>query len=62
MRLLFNETIYGWRMSGLMGREAAWFLGFIRIPDPIKDYREDLLRKCKQERDRLSQKPKNGDS
>lgn len=28
--LLLNARIYGWRMTGLLGRDAVWFVGFSR--------------------------------
>jgi hypothetical protein len=33
MRLLLNDYVYGWRMSGLLGKDGAWFLGYSRRPD-----------------------------
>lgn len=30
MRVLFNTAIYGWKMSGLLGKGGAWFVGFSR--------------------------------
>lgn len=32
MKLLINENVYGWRMTGLLGRDGAWFFGFSRRP------------------------------
>lgn len=32
MRLLFAANVFGWRMTGLMGAGAAWFLGFSKRP------------------------------
>lgn len=32
MRLLFNENIYGYRMTGLLGKGGKWFIGFSTQP------------------------------
>lgn len=33
MRLLINANVYGWRMTGLMGKGGEWFLGWSRRRD-----------------------------
>jgi hypothetical protein len=30
--LLVRENVYGWVMTGLLGKGGAWFLGFSRRP------------------------------
>ncbi len=32
MKLLINANIYGWVMTGLLGKNARWFFGFSRVP------------------------------
>ena len=34
MNLLINSDVYGWRMTGLLGEDSAWFLGFSKKPVP----------------------------
>lgn len=34
MRLMLNEHVFGWRMTGLLGASAKWFLGFSKEPAP----------------------------
>lgn len=35
MKLLLAANVFGWRMTGLMGANGAWFIGFSRKPaDP----------------------------
>ena len=31
MKLLLNDEVFGWRMTGLLGKDARWFLGFSRV-------------------------------
>lgn len=33
MKFLINAHVYGWKMTGLMGKNGSWFLGFTAIPD-----------------------------
>jgi len=32
MRILLNENIYSWWMTGLLGKGGKWFIGFSRAP------------------------------
>ena len=32
MRLMINEHIFAWRMTGFLGNKAKWFLGFSKQP------------------------------
>jgi hypothetical protein len=32
VRFVFNANVYGWRMTGLIGKGGQWFLGFSRQP------------------------------
>lgn len=32
MRILFRADVCGWRMTGLLGRDGAWFFGFSKKP------------------------------
>lgn len=32
MRLLYRENVYGWIMTGLLGKEGKWFIGFSKAP------------------------------
>lgn len=32
MKLLLNANVYGWRMTGLLGKDGAWFVGFSKRP------------------------------
>lgn len=32
MRLMLNEHIFAWRMTGLLGSKAKWFFGFSKQP------------------------------
>lgn len=48
MRLLINEDIYGWRMTGLIDKQGRWFAGVSyapsqkitqgTFPEPGKDF------------------------
>ena len=31
-KVLLGTNVYGWRMTGLLGRGGAWFVGFSRAP------------------------------
>ena len=33
MKLLLNENVYGWKMTGLIGSDGAWFIGFSKRPE-----------------------------
>lgn len=33
MKPLLNANVYGWRMTGLLGKGGAWFFGYSRRPD-----------------------------
>lgn len=35
MKILFGDDVYGWRMWGLLGKNAKWFLGYSKQPDWI---------------------------
>ena len=37
MRLLINENIFGWRMTGLLPKGNRWFFGFSRQPQEIEE-------------------------
>jgi hypothetical protein len=30
MKLLFRSNVYGWRMTGILGNNAKWFIGLSR--------------------------------
>lgn len=32
MKILFFENIWGWCMTGLLGKDGAWFFGFSKRP------------------------------
>ena len=32
MKLLWNANVFGWHMTGLLGKGAEWFFGFSRKP------------------------------
>lgn len=32
MRLLLRANVYGWVMTGLMGKGGKWFIGYSRAP------------------------------
>jgi len=32
MRFVFLKNIYGWNMTGFIGHQAKWFLGFSYTP------------------------------
>lgn len=32
MKILIRADVYGWRMTGLLGREARWFIGYSQRP------------------------------
>jgi hypothetical protein len=32
MKLLINANVFGWRMTGLLGKDGAWFFGWSRRP------------------------------
>ena len=32
MKLLIRRNVFGWVMTGLLGKDAKWFLGFSRQP------------------------------
>lgn len=32
MKLLWRADVYGWRMTGLLGKSAAWFIGLSKRP------------------------------
>jgi hypothetical protein len=34
MRVLINENVYGWTMTGLLGEGGAWFFGHSKRPHP----------------------------
>lgn len=36
MRLMFRENVYGWVMTGLVGRGGRWFIGYSRAPSSTK--------------------------
>lgn len=39
MKLLIRENVFGWIMTGLIGKDAKWFLGFSKVPkNPEKEY------------------------
>jgi hypothetical protein len=35
MKVLINRNVWGWRMTGLLGKGGAWFLGWSCRPDNI---------------------------
>jgi hypothetical protein len=32
-RVMVDEDVYGWRMTGLLGKDGAWFVGYSRRPE-----------------------------
>lgn len=38
MKILLNEKIFGWKMTGLMGSGGLWFFGFSRAVSPSKEF------------------------
>lgn len=38
MRLLINESIFGWKLTGLLGKDAIWFFGFSVVSDLAVQY------------------------
>ena len=43
MKLLLNADVYGWRMTGLLGKDGAWFAGFSSRPRQTKVTRLDFV-------------------
>lgn len=35
MKILVNANVYGWRMTGLLGKGAKWFFGFSKKPKDV---------------------------
>lgn len=40
MKLLLNDNVFGWRMTGIIGKDAKWFLGFSRNPRNLSPERK----------------------
>ncbi len=38
MKLLINEDIFGWKLTGLLGKDAKWFLGYSLVSDLAVQY------------------------
>jgi hypothetical protein len=36
MKLYWRQNVYGWVMTGLVGKKARWFFGFSRVPSPAQ--------------------------
>lgn len=32
MKFYWNENVYGWRLWGIVGKNAAWFIGVSKKP------------------------------
>lgn len=32
MKFLWRENVFGWEMTGILGKNSRWFLGFSRVP------------------------------
>lgn len=35
MKILFVENVYGWVMTGLLGKDGKWFLGYSHTPREV---------------------------
>jgi hypothetical protein len=40
MKLLWKANMFGWHMTGLLGKDAAWFLGYSRRPAALDEKSE----------------------
>ena len=38
MRLLLNENIFGWKMTGFLGKNGRWFLGYSKEPKKLSPH------------------------
>ncbi len=46
MKLVFNEKIYGWMMTGIIGTGGLWFLGYSKVPKKVDISTETVKTKC----------------
>ena len=37
MKILVNENVFGWIMTGLLGKDAKWFLGYSKNPNKVDE-------------------------
>ncbi len=46
MRFLWNESVYGYKMTGLLGKGGMWFIGYSRNPetDKVKDQESSAVK------------------
>jgi hypothetical protein len=47
MQLLINEDIFGWKLTGLLGKDAKWFLGYSLVSDLAVQYQASRYSKDK---------------
>lgn len=33
MKVLINKKVFGWKMTGLLGKDGKWFFGFSKVPE-----------------------------
>ena len=43
MELLINDNVYGWKMTGLLGKDGKWFFGFSAAPVKAKYSKTNAL-------------------